>query len=49
MPVPEWRFNTEYIITVTTESKTGESLESPVEYQFQPIPLTTSELEEVLK
>jgi hypothetical protein len=49
MPVPEWEFNTEYTITISTKSKDGESLEEPVKYQFQPVPLTTSELEENIR
>jgi hypothetical protein len=47
MPVPEWKFNTEYKITVSTKSKDGDVLETPIEYQFEPIPLTTSELEQI--
>ncbi|MGB6838819.1 MAG: Ig-like domain-containing protein [Microgenomates group bacterium] len=46
MPVPEWQLNTEYKITVSTSSTDGQTLDSPVEYLFEPVPLTTSELEE---
>ena len=47
MPVPEWKFNTEYKMTISTKSEDGQILSSPVEYLFEPIRPTTSDLDEV--
>jgi len=46
-PVPSWEFDTEYQITVNTSSKDGQLLVSPIEYSFEPVHITTSELEEI--
>jgi len=47
MPVPEWEFNTEYKITISTKSEDGQVLSSPVEYLFEPVYPTTSDLDEI--
>ncbi len=45
-PVPEWEFGTKYKITVSTKSEDGQTLDSPVEYLFQPVMATSSDLDE---
>lgn len=47
-PSKEWKYDTQYKLTINIKSKDGQALENPIKFDFIPLQVTESKLDESL-